>query len=82
MRESAFALHCGLQPVGISVHVQNMGSESQPVNKSGNHRGVLKQLCPFGKRKICRHNGAAFFAPVGDNLKQQLRLVPVKAEVT
>lgn len=31
--------------------------------------------------QICGHNGAALFASVGDDLKQQFRLVPVEAEI-
>ena len=34
-----------------------MAAECQPVNKSGYHCGVLKELCPFGEWQVCGHNG-------------------------
>jgi hypothetical protein len=58
-----------------------MAAEGQPVNQSGYHCGVLKQIRPLGEWQICGHNGAALFASVGDDLKQQFRLVPVEAEI-
>ena len=58
-----------------------MAAKGQPVNQSGYHCGVLKQIRPLGKRQVCGHNGAALFASVGDDLKQQFRLVPVEAEI-
>ena len=58
-----------------------MATESQPVNQGSYHCGILKQVRPLGERQICGHNGAALFTSVRDDLKQQLRLVPVEAEV-
>ena len=40
----SFILHSGFQPVGISIHVQHMAAEGQPVNQGCYHCGVLKQI--------------------------------------
>ena len=58
-----------------------MAAECQPVNKSGYHCGVLKELCPFGEWQVRGHNGAALFTSVRNDLKQQFRLVSVKAKI-
>ena len=59
-----FILHSGFQPVGISIHVQHVAAEGQPVNQSGYQCGVLKQIRPLGEWQVCGHNGAALFATV------------------
>lgn len=58
-----------------------MTAERQPVNQGSYHCGILKQVRPLGERQVCGHNGAALFTSVGDNLKQQLRLVSVKTKI-
>ena len=43
----SLVLHGGFQPVGISIHVQYMAAEGQPVNQGCYHCGVLKQIRPI-----------------------------------
>ena len=45
----SFILHSDFQPVGISIHVQHMAAEGQPVNQGCYHCGVLKQIRPIGE---------------------------------
>lgn len=47
-----------------------MGTESQPVNECRYHRGILKQIRPFRKRQIGRHNRTAFLTPIRYDFEQ------------
>lgn len=70
-----------LEPIRFTVHIQNMGLKSQSIHQSCHHRCAFKQISPLRERQICRNDYAGSFAPVGDYLEQQLRLVPVKTDV-
>lgn len=70
------------QPEGLSIHVEEVGVESEVVHQSNHHSGVLNELSSPGEGEVGGHDSAAPLTVAGDHLEQQLRLVAVETEVT
>ena len=69
---------CLFKAIGLSIHVQNMWSESQPVNHGSYHCRVLEQCSPFWEWKIRCNDDAAAFTSLSNDLEKEFRLVAVE----
>ena len=80
-RLAAFGFHRLAKAVTFAVHLENVTSVRQPVQKCGRHAFALEDLAPVAERQVAGDQQALAFVSVGEYLEQKLGAAATEGEV-